>query len=82
MKFLTRRGIASGSTLALPRLWPGPQSVGVVSLIDKGVMGFNEFRYRRPEAAGKRGEDGFVDNPLLGGVIGIIINRDQAIEGL
>jgi hypothetical protein len=29
----------------------GSQSVGVVSLIDKGA-GFNKFLYRRPEAAG------------------------------
>jgi hypothetical protein len=28
------------------------QSVGVVSLIDKGAVGLNEFLYRRPEAAG------------------------------
>ena len=79
MKFLTRRGIASGLVLALPRLWPGPQSVGVVSLVNKGAVGFNEFLYRRPEAAG--GKDGFVDDPFLDGVIGIIINRDQVIEG-
>jgi hypothetical protein len=55
--------------------------VGVVSLTNKGAVGFDEFLYRRPETAGKRGEDGFVDNPFLGGVIGIIINRDQVIEG-
>ena len=55
--------------------------MGVVSLIDKGAVGLDEFLYRRPEAAGKRGKDGFVDDPLLGGVIGIIINRDQVIEG-
>jgi hypothetical protein len=30
----------------------GSESVGVVSLIDKGVVGFKEFLYRRPEAAG------------------------------
>jgi hypothetical protein len=57
------------------------ESVGVVSLIDKGAVGFKEFLYRRPETAGKRGKDGFVDDPLLGGVIGIIINRDKVIEG-
>jgi len=55
--------------------------VGVVCLIDKGAVGFNEFLYRRPEAAGKGGKDGFVNDPLLGGVIGIVINRDQVIEG-
>jgi hypothetical protein len=33
------------------------------------------------KAAGKGGEDGFVDEPLLGGVIGIIIYRDEVIEG-
>jgi hypothetical protein len=38
----------------------GPESVGIVSLIDKGAVGFKEFLYRRPEAAGKGGEDGFV----------------------
>ena len=59
----------------------GSQSVGVVSLIDKGAVDFNEFLYRRPETAGKRGKDGFVDDPFLGGVIGIIINRDKVIEG-
>ena len=42
---------------------------------------FKEFLYRRPETAGKRAKDGFVDDPFLGGVIGIIINRDQVIEG-
>jgi len=59
----------------------GPESVGVVCLIDKGAVGFNEFLYRRPETAGKRGEDGFVDEPFLGGVIGIVINCEQLIEG-
>ena len=59
----------------------GPESVGVVCLIDKGAVGFKEFLYRRAEAAGERGEDGFVDNPFLGGVIGIVINCDQVIEG-
>ena len=44
-------------------------------------MGFNKFLYRRPETACKGGEDGFVDDPFLGGVIGVIINRDQVIEG-
>jgi hypothetical protein len=42
----------------------GPESVGVVSLIDKGAVGFKEFLYRRPEAAGKGGEDGFVDEGM------------------
>jgi hypothetical protein len=59
----------------------GPQSVGVVCLIDEGAVGLGEFLYGRPETAGKGGEDGFVDKPLLGGVIGIIVNRDQVIEG-
>jgi hypothetical protein len=44
-------------------------------------VGFKEFLYRRPETAGKGGEDGFVDKPFLGRVIGIIVNRDQVIEG-
>ena len=30
----------------------GSQSVGVVCLIDKGAVGFNEFLDSRPEAAG------------------------------
>ena len=59
----------------------GPESVGVVGLINKGAVGFKEFLYRRPETAGKGGKDRFVDKPLLGGVIGIIVNRDQVIEG-
>jgi hypothetical protein len=42
--------------------------VGVVCLIDKGAVGFKEFLYRRPETAGKRGKDGFVDDPFLGGL--------------
>jgi hypothetical protein len=46
----------------------GSQSVVVVSLIDKGAVGFNEFLYRRPETAGEGGENGFVDEPLLGGL--------------
>ena len=41
------------------------ESVGVVSLTNKGAVGFNEFLYRRPEAAGKRGKDGFVDDPFF-----------------
>jgi hypothetical protein len=57
------------------------ESVGVVSLIDKGAVGFNEFLYRRPEAAGKRGKNGFVDDPFLGGVIGIIVDCHKVIEG-
>jgi hypothetical protein len=57
------------------------QSVGVVSLIDKGVVGLDKFFDRRPETAGKRGKDGFVDDPFLGGVIGIIVDRNKVIEG-
>jgi hypothetical protein len=30
----------------------GPESVGIVSLIDKGAVGFNEFLYRGPETTG------------------------------
>jgi hypothetical protein len=30
----------------------GSESVGVVSLIDKGAVVLNEFLYRRPETAG------------------------------
>ena len=45
----------------------GPETVGVVSLVNKGAVGFKEFLYRRPEAAGKRGKDGFVDDPFLAG---------------
>jgi hypothetical protein len=41
----------------------------------------DEFLYRRPETAGKRGKDGFVDDPFLGGVIGIIVDCDKVIEG-
>jgi hypothetical protein len=59
----------------------GSESVGVVSLIDKGAVGFNKFFDSRPETAGKGGKDGFVDDPFLAGVIGIIINRDKVIEG-
>jgi hypothetical protein len=44
--------MASGLVLALPRLWPGPQSVGVVSVTNKGAVVFSEFLYRRPETAG------------------------------
>jgi hypothetical protein len=51
------------------------------SLIDKGAVGLDKFFDSRPEAAGKRGENGFVDYPFLGGVIGIIINRNKVIEG-
>jgi hypothetical protein len=58
----------------------GSEPVGVVSLIDKGAVGFNEFLYRRPEAAGKGGEDGFVDEPLLAGVVGMIVDSDEVIE--
>ena len=42
---------------------------------------FEEFFDSRPEAAGKGGEDGFVDDPFLSGVIGIVVNRDEVIEG-
>ena len=33
----------------------GSEPVGIVSLTNKGAMGLDEFLYRRPEAAGKRG---------------------------
>jgi hypothetical protein len=74
--------MASGLVLALPRSWPGPKSVGVVCLVDKGAVVLSEFLYRRPEAAGERGKDGFIDDPFLGRVIKIVINRNQVIEGL
>jgi hypothetical protein len=74
-----RDSVRVGPLLAAVVAWPEP--VGVISLIDKGAVGLGEFLYRRPEAAGKRGKDGFVDDPLLGGVIGIIINRNKVIEG-
>jgi hypothetical protein len=45
----------------------GPESVGVVCLTNKGAVGLDEFLYRRPETAGKRGKDRFIDKPLLGG---------------
>ena len=41
------------------------ESVGVVSLIDKGAVGFNEFFDSRPETACKGRENGFVDYPFL-----------------
>jgi hypothetical protein len=47
----------------------GSESVSSVSLTNKGAVGFKEFLYGRPETAGKRGKDGFVDKPFLGGVI-------------
>jgi hypothetical protein len=59
----------------------GPESVGVVSLIDKGAVGFSKFLYRRPETACEGGKNGFVDEPLLAGVIGVIVDSDQVIEG-
>jgi len=43
----------------------GSEFVGVVSLIDKGAVGFNEFFDSRPETACKGGENGFVDYPFL-----------------
>jgi hypothetical protein len=49
------------------------QGVPFEVLNQKGAVGFKEFLYRRPEAAGKRGKDGFVDDPFLGGVVGIVI---------
>jgi hypothetical protein len=55
----------------------GSQSVGVVSLIDKGAVGFNEFFDSRPETAGKGGEDGFVDDPFLARVIGIVVDCER-----
>ena len=54
----------------------GSESVGVVSLIDKGAVGFNEFFDNRPETACKGGEDGFVDYP-----VGIVVDCDEVIEG-
>jgi hypothetical protein len=57
------------------------QSVGVVSLIDKGVVGFSEFLYRRSETACEGGKNGFVDEPLLAGVVGMIVDGDEVIEG-
>jgi hypothetical protein len=39
--------------------------MGVVCLIDKGAVGFNEFLDSRPETAGEGGKDRFVDDPLL-----------------
>jgi hypothetical protein len=59
----------------------GSESAGVVSLIDKGAVGFKEFLYRRPETAGKGAEDRFVDRPLLGRVVGIVVDCDKVIEG-
>ena len=58
-----------GVNFRLAAVVTGPECVGVVGLTNKGAVGFKEFLYRRPEAAGKRGEDGFVDDPFLGGVI-------------
>jgi hypothetical protein len=74
-----RDSVGIGPCLAAVVAWS--ESVGIVSLIDKGAVVLDKFLYRRPETAGKRGKDGFVDNPFLGGVIGIVINRDKVIEG-
>ena len=46
----------------------GSESVGIVSLTNKGAVGFNEFLYSRPETAGKRGKDGFVDDHFWAGL--------------
>jgi hypothetical protein len=59
----------------------GPESVGVVSLTNKGAMGLDEFLYRRPETACEGGKNGFVDEPLLAGVVGIVVDSDEVIEG-
>jgi hypothetical protein len=74
---LNQEGDSVGIGPGLAPVVAWSESVGVVSLIDKGAMGLDEFLYRGPETAGKRGKDGFVDDPLLAGVIGIIINRNQ-----
>ena len=59
----------------------GSECVGVISLIDKGAVGFSEFFYRRPETACEGGKNGFVDEPLLAGVVGMIVDSDEVIEG-
>jgi hypothetical protein len=64
LKFLTSSGIASGFGPGFAAVVAGSESVGIVSLINKGAVVLDEFLYRRPEAAGKRGKDGFVDDPL------------------
>jgi hypothetical protein len=58
-----------------------PESVGVVCLIDKGVVGLGEFFDSRPETACEGGKNGFVDEPLLAGVVGSVVDCDQVIEG-
>ena len=49
-------------------------------LTSSGIVSKNFFiaGLKQPVSEAK---DGFVDDPFLGGVVGIIINRDQVIEG-
>jgi hypothetical protein len=53
--------------------------VGIVSLVNKERWVSKNFFIAGLKAAGKRGEDGFVEDPFLG-IIGINVNRDQIIE--
>jgi hypothetical protein len=45
-----RDSVGAGPCLAT--VVAGPESVGIVSLTNKGAVGLNEFLYRRPETAG------------------------------
>ena len=70
-----------GAGPCLAAVVAGPESVGVVSLTNKGAVGFSEFLYRRPETACEGGKNGFVDEPLLAGVVGMIVDCYEVIEG-
>jgi hypothetical protein len=55
--------------------------VGIVSLTNKGAVVSTNFFIAGLKQPVKRGEDGFVDDPLLAGVVGTVVNSDEVIEG-
>jgi hypothetical protein len=80
LKFLTSSGDSVWIGPGLATVVAGPPWVLFARLIKERWFS-TKFSIAGLKTAGKGGENVFVDDPFLGGVVGIVVDCDKVIEG-